>query len=328
MGWHVLNVTLLFCAHTGRRWDLPYWNELLFTNPLSKEASRNHIVGIIEVALSGVCFGFLGVFGKWAYERGIRPAELLGFRFLTAAVLMGVGFKLFAPARLKISRKDFQMSVVLGMVSALFAGLFFATLQHLSVSLSVLLFYSYPLFVFLGSNFILRNAIQWRGWLILLLCFLGLALLLWGDLRIENQFGLALGLCSAAGYSVYILVSGQYLKSAASIWSLSFYILLISGLILTAAGFESIERWIEVWSKGWWILLSLALLCSVAAVTLFLSGLRKVTSAEASILSTTEPMTGVLLAAAFLGERLTLLQALGGLFLLISLALTSVSRKK
>ena len=41
-------------------------------------------IGIIEIVTAGIGFGFIGVFGKQAFEGGLTPGELLSLRFLIA----------------------------------------------------------------------------------------------------------------------------------------------------------------------------------------------------------------------------------------------------
>ncbi|MCX6130272.1 MAG: EamA family transporter, partial [Proteobacteria bacterium] len=60
---------------------------------------------------------------------------------------------------------------------------------------------------------------------------------------------------------------------------------------------------------------------TVLAMTLFLAGLQKLSNWELALLSTTEPVSAVFLAAIFLGERLSNLQVLGAVFVGMSLVL-------
>lgn len=46
-------------------------------------------LGIIQLLSSGFFFGFLGLFGKQAYEKGLTPYEFLALRYLVAALMMG-----------------------------------------------------------------------------------------------------------------------------------------------------------------------------------------------------------------------------------------------
>jgi drug/metabolite transporter (DMT)-like permease len=72
----------------------------------------------------------------------------------------------------------------------------------------------------------------------------------------------------------------------------------------------------ELTAAGWGWLAALALVSTVAAVSLFFAGLRRVGPTTASILSTAEPVVTVLLAFLVFGELLGAVQLLGGALVL------------
>lgn len=65
---------------------------------------------------------------------------------------------------------------------------------------------------------------------------------------------------------------------------------------------------------------------TLGPLVLFLSGLQRLTNAEASILSLLEPLTAVVAAAVLLGERLAPVLLFGGALILAALALSSLNR--
>ena len=75
---------------------------------------------------------------------------------------------------------------------------------------------------------------------------------------------------------------------------------------------------------GW--LAAIAVISTVAAIGLFFAGLRRVGSTTASIVSTAEPLTTVLLASVVLGESLNTVQLLGGALVLAGVVVLSVAR--
>jgi drug/metabolite transporter (DMT)-like permease len=81
---------------------------------------------------------------------------------------------------------------------------------------------------------------------------------------------------------------------------------------LSAAGF------------GW--LAGIAVISTVAALSLFFAGLRLVGPTTASILSTAEPLTAVLLAFLVFGESLSAVQLAGGALVLAGLLVLSARR--
>ena len=72
----------------------------------------------------------------------------------------------------------------------------------------------------------------------------------------------------------------------------------------------------ELTAAGWGWLVCIAVICTVAAVSLFFAGLERVRATTASILATLEPLVTVLLAFLVFGEMLSAVQLLGGAVLL------------
>jgi drug/metabolite transporter (DMT)-like permease len=71
-------------------------------------------------------------------------------------------------------------------------------------------------------------------------------------------------------------------------------------------------------ADGWAVVVGLAVFPTMLAISLFLAGLPRVGAARAALLSTWEPVVTVGLAAALLGERLSLVQVLGGILVLLA----------
>jgi drug/metabolite transporter (DMT)-like permease len=63
---------------------------------------------------------------------------------------------------------------------------------------------------------------------------------------------------------------------------------------------------------GWAVVIGLAVFPTMFAISLFLAGLPRVGASRAALLSTWEPVVTVALAVIVLGDRLSLVQVLGG----------------
>ena len=72
---------------------------------------------------------------------------------------------------------------------------------------------------------------------------------------------------------------------------------------------------------GWLAVAGIALVSTVAAITLFFAGLERIGPTRASTLSTVEPLFTVLLAAVVLGETIAPLQLAGGALILAAVIL-------
>ena len=74
-------------------------------------------------------------------------------------------------------------------------------------------------------------------------------------------------------------------------------------------------------APGWLAVLGIALVCTVLAVALFLAGLERLGPVRASVYSTLEPATTLILAATLLGEQVTWLRAAGAALILAAVVL-------
>ena len=283
-------------------------------------------LGILEILASGITFGSLGLFGKLAYEKGLLAGEFLAARFSLSAALLGFFFLCKKPRALYLPRPLVLRCALLGTAGyALFSSFFFLALERISASLTVLLLYTYPAIVAVGAYVLFRERLGRWQLLSLPLMLLGLFLLVWGDPGKPSSLGLWFGVGSAVFYAVYILASSHWLKNCDSFVAV-FYIQLAAAIILLCLHFRPSTGIWERYTDAWPILLGTAVLGSLIPMSLFLSGLKKLKGAEASVLSTAEPLTGVLLAALFLGESLSMRQVLGAVLVLAALIFTSRSK--
>lgn len=286
-------------------------------------------IGFIQIILSGVCFGFLGFFGKMAYRQNIGPGELLSLRYFISAIMTGAVILLTKPKSLfNLSFFELISSLLLGIFGyALFSSLYFMALTGLSASLTVLLLYTYPILVTIFSRFFFKERIGKVGILALILVSIGVVGLVWGEWSASQPKFLLFGFGAAFFYALYIIFSREYLSNVAALPS-SFYVQLGAGVILFIINFKNnFNRPFEILSLHYPMILAMSILCSLLAMTLFLAGLQKIKSTEASILSMTEPISGVIIATTLLGEHIHFIQILGGLFILLGMYLTTVKNK-
>lgn len=268
-------------------------------------------IGIAQILLSGVCFGLLGIFGKMAYADGIAPGEFLAFRFLIGGVFSALLAAVTNFKSLRLSRSQILACAALGIFGyAVFSSCFFNALKGLSASLTVLLLYTYPLLVSFGAWVFFGERIGGKKLFALPLVMCGLLLLIYGDVQVFNPVAIVFGLLAAFFYAVYILCSSRFLSGADSLAAVT-YIQLFAGVGLGLIYLRNPSRDFEIVFLGWPVLLASGVVCSAAAMGLFLAGLKKLKNWEVSVLSTSEPVSNILLAILFLGESFSVLQFFG-----------------
>jgi drug/metabolite transporter (DMT)-like permease len=272
--------------------------------------------GTVLCLASATAFGAMAGFGKLAYDAGASVGTLLSVRFgVAAALLWGLIALNGRAAEVRaLPRGDVAIALALGACAyAVQAGCFFAALQRIDASLLSLLVYTFPAIVAVAAIALGRERASRRRLAALALALGGLALVVAGaGAGAFDALGVALGLAAAVTYATYILVSeGVAARIAPRI--LTALICTGAALSLTTGSAATGQlRPGDLTLAGWGWLGGIAVVCTVAAVSLFFAGLARVGATTASILATVEPLVTVLLAFVVFGEMLSRVQLAGG----------------
>jgi drug/metabolite transporter (DMT)-like permease len=281
---------------------------------------------------SGAAFGAMAVFGKLAYGEGATVGTLLAVRFVLAAALFwalvlagGTAHEVRA-----LRRRDLGIGLALGGCGyALQAGCYFAALERIDASLVSLLLYTYPAIVAAAAVALGRERLDGRRLAALGLASGGLVLVVAGaGAGALDPLGAALALAAALVYSTYILVSDGVVGRVRPV--------VLSALVCTGAAASLTVgsallgdlRPGALTAAGWGWLACLAVVSTVAAITLFFAGLRRVGPTTASILGTVEPIVTVLLAFLVFGETLGAVQLVGGAFVVAAVVILNARRSR
>ena len=269
---------------------------------------------------SGAAFGAMAVFGKLAYGDGATVGTLLAVRFALAAVLFWALLIAAGAAReiRALARRDVVAGLALGACGyAAQAGCYFAALARIDASLLSLLLYTFPAIVAAAAIVLGREGVDARRLTALGLASGGLVLVVAGaGAGALDPLGVALGLGAAVIYSTYILVSDGI---AARVPPRTLSALVCTGAagpLIAGAALLGQLRPGELTIAGWGWLACLAVVSTVAAISLFFAGLPRVGPTTASILATVEPLVTVLLAFLVFGETLGGIQLAGGALVL------------
>lgn len=264
----------------------------------------------------------MGIFGKLAYEQGATPGTVLATRFVIASTVLWVF--VIASGRLgelrAISRRDVGLGLALGGIGyASQAGSYFVALDRLDASVLTLLLYTFPAMVAGVSVLLGREAASWRTAAGIALSFTGIALVALGAGGGPlDAVGVALGLTAAVVYSAYILSSEGI---AERLTPLALTTVVCSGAAVTLTTITVATGSVHLGAltgEGWVWIAAIALVSTIAAITLFFAGLPRVGATAASILSTFEPIVAVTLAWLVLDEPLTPAKVAGAVLVLLA----------
>lgn len=276
--------------------------------------SRRYAIAL--VLLSALGFGSMAMFAKIAYAAGVTPSMLLALRFLLAVAFLA---PIVWVRRLSLPRGK----VLLGF--ALMGGLYtaqsqcyFTALTYASSGLVGLLLYVYPVLVTLLAVAFGWEKLDKRTFLLLLLAITGMVIMLGGNLQ-GQPIGIVLGLLGAAIYAIYI-VTGSRLTQGTDPLAGTLVILAAAAVgngSFAIAGGSALPANMTAWlATG-----AIALFSTVIAIAFFLVGIKAIGAAQASIISTLEPVITLCLGVALLGEAVTAGQLAGGSMVLTAVVL-------
>ncbi|MBM2849345.1 MAG: EamA family transporter [Anaerolineales bacterium] len=290
--------------------------------------------GLILIVFASMMWGTTGLTSKVLNRLSAVDALSVGaLRLLTAFPALLLLAQALAPGSLRpLLKREWRAVLIMGAAMAGYNGSFFAALARTSVTAGTLLaLCTAPLFVALLARIFLHEPLTRPVLLALGAGLSGTALLVGGQggrdlLRLDYALGNLLALAAGLSYAVYALVGRAKSRGApaASLAALSFT---TAAILLTPFALANGLR-LPTNSPAWLAVLYLGLIPTALAYALYLSGLRSVPATMASIGTLIEPLTASLLAALFLGERLTPSGLLGAGLLLSSLAILSFGNRR
>ena len=276
------------------------------------------------VLVSATAFGSLAIFAKLAYASGLGTAQLLAFRFLLAAVGMWILAMVIGQNPVRLHRN--QLATLFGLGAVVYTAqslTYFIALRSLPASLAVLIAYIYPsLVVVAGWLFLRRSVSLWHG-VALAASFAGVALLV-GGARFQLAWALVFAIASPTIYTGYILIGERVMSSVPAVAASA---VIMSGAALAFCLLAALNHELALPRNpsGWAVGIGIALFPTMVAISLFLAGLPRIGAARAALLSTWEPVVTVLLAVVVLGDRLSFVQVLGGVLVLLAVILVQAA---
>jgi drug/metabolite transporter (DMT)-like permease len=274
------------------------------------------MAGVVLVAVSGASFGGLGVLARVAYDDGGQPVAVLAGRFVIAALCFGA-LQLVRRRPLPPPRALAGL-LVMGVCYLLQSLCYFSAIEHAPPGLVALLLYTYPALVVLLGVLLLGLRLTRTAAVACAVALTGTALVVGPSARSGDTVGIVFGLSAAGVYACYILVGSRVLRQVDAVWA-STVIMTTAAVGYGLAFLLSPNRpALPASSTGWLAIVGMALLCTVVAVLTFLAGLARVGPADASTISTIEPLVSVVLSALVTGEVITGWTVAGGTLVLAS----------
>lgn len=283
----------------------------------SPQAAR----GVALSTSAAVAYGCSPVIVTFALDDGIDSTVLLLVRAILASCALWL---LWAAVRRGTaaggSRSLIARAVGFGaLVYALQVLLFTLALERIGASLAIMIFYSYPALIVLGSRLLGREALTRRRGVAVALVVAGVVALAGGDggARLD-ALGLCLALGSAVACAVVTLGTASFVERLPPV---QFAAALTSGTALAfVVPVVVTGTALHVPGGAWPYVFALALIPSVLGTWLMALGVMHAGPSLAGLALTLEPVVAVAMAAVLLDEGLAPVQVFGAALVLCGIA--------
>jgi len=283
------------------------------------EGSRTQVYVALLLAIVFISFGAILV------KLISAPALVIAAYRLTLATLLLAPFAWRESGRLKgFSKHDLALSLLSGLFLALHFIFWISSLKYTSVASSVVLVSTNPIFVGLGTRFILRERL---GPLLLwgiAISILGGLLIGYNDLQFSREefLGDLLALAGALWASAYFLV-GRHVRQRVGLFNYIFTVYGLAAAALLIGVLVAHQPLLGYPQQAYLFLFFLALGPQLLGHSSLNWALRYTSAATVAVATLGEPVGSTVLAYLILGEGLTPLKLLGGLLILAGIYLAS-----
>jgi drug/metabolite transporter (DMT)-like permease len=269
------------------------------------DRSRN----LLQIHGAVLLFGLAAVFGKLLT---VPPVAIVcGRAGLAALALLLAGAVWNVPLR-PGSRRSLLAFVALGVLLAAHWTAFFQSVKVSSVAVALITFSTFPVFVALLEPVLFRERVRAGDLVLSLIAIAGIGILVPrldpGDATAQGVFW---GVVSGLTFALLSLLNRKYVRDHSSV-TIALYQDAVAALVLLP---YVVWRW-PTFTAGDLVLLPvLGILCTAVAHSLFIAGMRGVTTRTASMIACLEPVYGSVVAA-LLGEVPSARTVVGGLIIL------------
>jgi len=283
---------------------------------------KNHLNNLLLLTLATLFMSTSGPLGRFID----MPAPVIIWWRCILAVFILLAFCLYKGINLKIENNKDRKTFI---IAALFMGghwiFYFYALKLSNVAIGMLSLFTFPVLIALLEPFFTKVKLDPMHIVLGLMVLLGIYVLAPEfDLESSHLQGVLSGLLSALFYALRILILKNHVKKYNSIMLMFYQVLILSFVLAPALYFMGTST---ITTQYPYILL-LAFVTTALGHTMFVNSLNHFKASTASIIGSTQPIFGIVIAFLFLNEIPTIHTFIGGSLILATVIIESARSKK
>ena len=284
------------------------------------------IFGVILALVAGILFGLIGPTTKIAYNSGASVGLAIFLRYAVASLII-LPFVPYEKNLLVNFKKNliYFLSISIGSIF-LTLGLLTSVI-FIEVSLTILIFCLYPIYVLLYSITIDKEKILLKVKLLFLITFLGIVLVLGPSFKVINILGILLAIVASLGATSMIIINQKMSLKGISPIPINIFINIFNSIFF----FIVLKIFFSLsfdFSINIYLLILIPSICYSFALLSQLIAIPKIGQSYTALFLYLEPVVGVLGAVFLLKENLETYQFLGAFIVILSLLSASYITSK
>ena len=284
------------------------------------------IFGVIFALVAGILFGLIGPTTKIAYNAGASVGLAIFLRYAVASIII-LPFVPYQKNLISNYKKNFKyfLSIAVGSIF-LTLGLL-TSVVFIEVSLTILIFCLYPIYVLLYSILIDKEKILLTVKILFFITFLGIAMVIGPSFKVINIAGILLAVIASLGATSMIIVNQKMSLKNISPIPINIFINIFNALFF----FIILKIFFSLnfsFSINIYLLILIPSICYSFALLSQLIAIPKIGQSYTALFLYLEPVVGVLGAVFLLKENLETYQITGAFIVIISLLSASYISSK
>ena len=284
------------------------------------------IFGVIFALVAGILFGLIGPTTKIAYNSGASVALTIFLRYAVASIII-LPFIPYQKNLLEIFKKNLKYFLSISAGSILLTLGLLTSVIFIEVSLTILIFCLYPIYVLLFSIIVDKEKISLTVKFLFFVTFLGIVLVIGPSFKVINIVGILLAFLASLGSTSMIIVNQKMSIKGISPIPINIFINVFNTFFffVILKIFFSLNFNFDI---NIYLLILIPSVCYSFALLSQLIAIPKIGQSYTALFLYLEPVVGVLGAVFLLKENLETYQMIGASIVIISLLSASfISRR-
>ena len=284
------------------------------------------IFGVIFALVAGILFGLIGPTTKIAYNSGASVALTIFLRYAVASIII-LPFIPYQKNLLEIFNKNLKYFLSISAGSILLTLGLLTSVIFIEVSLTILIFCLYPIYVLLFSIIVDKEKISLTVKILFFVTFLGIVLVIGPSFKVINIVGILLAFLASLGSTSMIIVNQKMSIKGISPIPINIFINVFNTFFffVILKIFFSLNFNFDI---NIYLLILIPSVCYSFALLSQLIAIPKIGQSYTALFLYLEPVVGVLGAVFLLKENLETYQMIGASIVIISLLSASfISRR-